>query len=70
MVFRSTQTLYLMPARYPILTGFQNYGGLTGKDQPVIDFLKEQALVTELFQDIADFLTRWLPRLMPKGVVI
>ncbi|MDD1607464.1 MAG: RNase adapter RapZ [Methylococcaceae bacterium] len=41
--------------------------GLTGKDQPVIDFLKEQALVTELFQDIADFLTRWLPRFDAEG---
>ncbi|MDD1605402.1 MAG: RNase adapter RapZ [Methylococcaceae bacterium] len=41
--------------------------GLTGKDQLVIDFLKEQALVTELFQDIADFLTRWLPRFDAEG---
>jgi UPF0042 nucleotide-binding protein len=40
---------------------------LTGKDQPVIDFLKEQALVAELFQDIADFLARWLPRFDAEG---
>lgn len=36
--------------------------GLTGKDQPVIDFLKEEFLVAEFFQDITDFLGRWLPR--------
>jgi RNase adapter protein RapZ len=41
--------------------------GLTGKDQPVIDFLKEEALVTELFQDIAHFLERWLPRFDAEG---
>ncbi len=40
---------------------------LTGKDQAVINFLKEQALVTELFQDIADFLARWLPRFDAEG---
>lgn len=40
---------------------------LTGKDQPVIDFLKEEALVAELFQDIAGFLERWLPRFDAEG---
>lgn len=40
---------------------------LTGKDQPVIDFLKEEALVTELFQDIAGFLERWIPRFDAEG---
>ena len=36
--------------------------GLTGKDQPVIDFLKEQALVAEFFKDITGFLERWIPQ--------
>jgi UPF0042 nucleotide-binding protein len=40
---------------------------LTGKDQPVITFLKERALVSELFHDIADFLERWLPRFDAEG---
>lgn len=40
---------------------------LSGKDQPVIDFLKEQPLVTELFQDITNFLERWLPRFDAEG---
>ncbi len=40
---------------------------LTGKDQPVIDFLKNQALVAEMFQDIAGFLERWLPRFDAEG---
>ena len=40
---------------------------LSGKDKPVIDYLKEQALVTELFQDIAGFLERWLPRFDAEG---
>jgi UPF0042 nucleotide-binding protein len=40
---------------------------LSGKDQPVIDYLKEQVLVTEFFQDIAHFLERWLPRFDAEG---
>jgi len=40
---------------------------LTGKDQPVIDFLKNQALVIEMFQDISGFLERWLPRFDAEG---
>ncbi|MSP26985.1 MAG: RNase adapter RapZ [Methylococcales bacterium] len=40
---------------------------LSGKDKPVIDYLKEQALVSELFQDITDFLERWLPRFDAEG---
>ncbi len=36
--------------------------GLTGKDQAVIDFLKGQSLVAELFQEIAGFMERWMPR--------
>ena len=40
---------------------------LTGEDQPVIDFLKEQALVIELFQDISNFLERWIPRFESEG---
>jgi UPF0042 nucleotide-binding protein len=39
----------------------------TGKDQPIIDYLKEEVLVTELFQDIAYFLERWLPRFDAEG---
>lgn len=41
--------------------------GLTGKDQPVIDFLKKEALVMELFQDITGFLERWIPRFESEG---
>ncbi|MDP3876317.1 MAG: RNase adapter RapZ [Methylobacter sp.] len=41
--------------------------GLTGKDQPVLDFLQQQDLVGELFDDIADFLTRWIPRFEAEG---
>jgi UPF0042 nucleotide-binding protein len=40
---------------------------LTGKDQAVIDFLKNQALVTEFFQDIAGFFDRWIPRFDAEG---
>lgn len=40
---------------------------LTGKDQPVIDFLKEQALVAEFFQEISSFLERWIPRFDAEG---
>lgn len=40
---------------------------LTGKDQPVIDYLKSQALVDEMFRDIAGFFERWLPRFEAEG---
>ena len=40
---------------------------LTGKDQAVIDFLKEQPLVTEFFQEISGFLERWIPRFDAEG---
>ena len=33
----------------------------TGKDQPVIDFLKEQAAVEQMINDIYTFIDRWLP---------
>lgn len=33
----------------------------TGKDQPVIDFLKEQAAVEQMINDIYTFIERWLP---------
>ncbi|NOT10996.1 MAG: RNase adapter RapZ [Methylococcaceae bacterium] len=41
--------------------------GLTGKDQPVVDFLKDHALVTEFYRDITDFLERWIPRFEAEG---
>lgn len=34
----------------------------TGLDQPVIDWLEGQLEVQEMFEDICDFLERWLPR--------
>jgi UPF0042 nucleotide-binding protein len=39
----------------------------TGKDQDVIDFLKSQPLVNEFFQDISNFLERWIPRFEAEG---
>jgi len=39
----------------------------SGKDQPVIDFLKEQPVVSELAKDIIDFLERWIPRFELEG---
>lgn len=36
--------------------------GFTGKDQPVIDFLNSESIVTEFFQDISGLLERWIPR--------
>jgi RNase adapter protein RapZ len=36
---------------------------LTGRDQPVIEFLREQPDVHEMLSHIETFLTRWLPRL-------
>ncbi|MBK8188503.1 MAG: RNase adapter RapZ [Cellvibrio sp.] len=35
---------------------------LTGKDQPVIDFLHSEKAVGEMLQDIRGYLARWLPR--------
>lgn len=35
---------------------------LTGKDEAVAIFLDQQPQVEEMFQDITQFLTRWLPR--------
>ncbi|MGZ8955811.1 MAG: RapZ C-terminal domain-containing protein, partial [Methylovulum sp.] len=40
---------------------------LTGKDQSVINFLKEQVFVSELFDDISNFLERWIPRFEAEG---
>lgn len=34
---------------------------LTGRDRPVAEFLEKQKAVGELFEDIRDFLMRWLP---------
>ena len=34
---------------------------LTGKDQPVIDFLDQQDEVNEMYKDIKDYLVKWLP---------
>lgn len=39
----------------------------TGKEKPVSEFLKEQPLVDELFQDITSFLERWIPRFEAEG---
>ncbi len=35
---------------------------LTGADQPVIDYLRSQPEVGEMFEDIRSFLERWVPR--------
>lgn len=35
---------------------------LTGKDAPVAEFLAREPLVNEMFNDIYQFITRWLPR--------
>ncbi|MFZ6654160.1 RNase adapter RapZ [Undibacterium sp. TJN19] len=34
---------------------------LTGRDEPVIRYLKEQAMVHEMFDDIRQFIAKWLP---------
>ncbi len=36
--------------------------GFTGKDDPVINFLNESRYALILFQDICEFLEKWLPR--------
>lgn len=41
--------------------------GLTGKDQPVIDFLEDHRLVSDFFEDVAKFLERWIPRFECEG---
>lgn len=40
----------------------QNLRPLTGKDKDVIEFLEEQPSVMEMYTDIEQYLTRWLPR--------
>ena len=40
---------------------------LTGKDPAVADFLADQPLVDEFFQDISVFLERWIPRFEAEG---
>jgi RNase adapter protein RapZ len=40
----------------------QNLRTLTGKDSDVIQFLEEQPAVNEMYQDIEQYLARWLPR--------
>lgn len=34
----------------------------TGLDQPVIDYLKQHAIVDEMFEDIKNFILTWMPR--------
>jgi UPF0042 nucleotide-binding protein len=34
----------------------------TGKDKPIQDFLRKEPAVTEMFDDIHRFMTRWLPQ--------
>jgi UPF0042 nucleotide-binding protein len=36
---------------------------LTGREQPVIEFLESDELVTRFVQDIRDFLDRWIPEI-------
>ena len=38
-----------------------NLRSLTGQDQPVIDFLDQQAEVEEMYNDIKQYLDKWLP---------
>lgn len=39
-----------------------NLRPMTGKDQDVIDFLEAEDAVNEMYQDIEQYMTRWLPR--------
>lgn len=39
-----------------------NLRPLTGKDQDVIEFLEAEQAVNEMYQDIEQYMTRWLPR--------
>ncbi|MGR9115002.1 MAG: RNase adapter RapZ [Gammaproteobacteria bacterium] len=41
--------------------------GLTGKDQPVIEFLEKEPHVQEYFVDVHQFLDRWVPRFALEG---
>jgi UPF0042 nucleotide-binding protein len=41
--------------------------GLTGKDQPVVEFLKDQAMVDAFFVDVKSFLDSWIPRFEAEG---
>ncbi|MCY4657940.1 MAG: RNase adapter RapZ [Gammaproteobacteria bacterium] len=34
---------------------------LTGRDQPVVEYLDSQPLVNEFFTDVSDFLQKWIP---------
>lgn len=36
--------------------------GLTGKDEPVIEFLRREDVVSEFLHDISHFIDRWAPR--------
>ncbi|WP_349432478.1 RNase adapter RapZ [Methylomarinum sp. Ch1-1] len=36
--------------------------GLTGKDQAVIDFLQDEDVVQQYFQDVRNFIERWAPK--------
>lgn len=38
-----------------------NLRAQTGQDQPVVEFLEREEKVNAMYQDIEDFLTRWLP---------
>ena len=35
---------------------------LSGKDQPVIEFLSKQELVLDMIKELQDFLERWIPK--------
>ena len=35
---------------------------LSGLDQPVMEYLQEQPMVSEMFDDISGILNRWVPR--------
>lgn len=39
----------------------------SGQDQAVVDFLKGQSLVNQFFQDISNFLDRWIPYFEQEG---
>lgn len=39
-----------------------NLRPLTGKDQDVVSFLEEQPAVMEMYDDLQNYLARWLPR--------
>ena len=40
----------------------ENLRNLSGLDQPVQDYLRNQPLVNEMFEDITHMLARWVPR--------